>query len=322
MHLIAILNREIRIYLRKERAELMLCFAIAAVFWFMVKLSQSYETQWNFDFEYILPANQAFVSKPPSRVETLIGGTGWNLMYFSLFQHREPLVYDLNNLPLSVVEGRLVIDRIQSQLSGSKLEVKGINLDYIGLKTETKSARRLPIKLNYLISLQPQFDFSVPVRLKPDSVWVQGSASQLDSLQFWPTDTGRIGPLKAGKKVMVPLALDPSSAMELDVSKTELSIQVEAVVEKTIFFVPVTVVNAPKRLRIFPPTVTIYCMVGMSGYHQLGASDFTVVADLEEVALHSEQNTVPLNITCHPEHVKNVRFSPQSVEFFFKMDED
>lgn len=322
MHLIAILNREIRITLRKDRTELLVCFGIATIFWFLVKLSQNYETQWSFEFKYILPEHQAFMEKPPTEVRATIGGSGWSLLNFSLFHRKKPLVFDLRALPLSLVEGRLILDRIQSQISESRLEVKSINLDYIGLKMGAKGGKRLPIRLDYQVALHPQFDLSGPIHLDPDSVWVEGPVSLLDSLGFWPTDTGRIGPLKSDLKQVVSLSKPQGSPMKLEFEKTTVEIPVEPVVEKTVLFVPVTVVNAPGRFRIFPATVTIYCIVGMSAFHQLDASDFKVVADLEGVALKSEENSVPLSVTCLEKNVKNVRFSPQSVEFFFRMGED
>jgi len=322
MHLISIFNREIRVTLRKDRTELLICFFIAAVFWFMVKLSKNYETEVNFQFEYKVPENQAFVDKPPQEVRVTIGGTGWNLMNFSLFHRRQPLVFDLNELPLSVVEGRVVYDRIQAQLAESGLQVKTINLDYLGLKVENRVSKRLPVQLNYQITLEPQFDFTVPVKLTPDSVLVQGPFSLIDSLQSWPTDTGRIGPLKNDWTQVVPLSVSPKSSLELDVREVKLEVRVEPVVERVLFFVPITVVNAPERVRIFPPTVTVYCLVGMSAYSQLDASDFFVQADLKGVTAGSEQKTVPLNLVSHPDFVRNVRISPQSTEFFFGMDKE
>ncbi len=322
MHLIALLNREIRVTLRKDRTELFICFGIAAVFWFLVKLSQNYETQWNFEFKYILPEHQAFMEKPPVEVRATIGGSGWSLLNFWLFHRKEPLVFDLRALPLSLVEGRLILDRIQSQISESELQVKSINLDYIGLKTGAKGGKLLPIRLDYRVDLLPQFDLSGPIHMDPDSVWVEGPVSILDSLGFWPTDTGRIGPLKAGWKQVVSLAKPQGSPMKIEVEKTTVEIPVEPVVEKTVLFVPVTVVNAPGNFRIFPATITVYCIVGMSAFHQLDASDFKVEADLEGVALKSEHNSVPLSVTCLEKNVKNLRFSPQSVEFFFRMGEE
>ena len=321
MHLISILNREIRVTLRRDRTELLLCFLIATVFWAMVKLSKTYETQITFAFEYLLPDSQAFIDKPPSEVKATVGGSGWNLMSFSLFHRKKELVFDLRTLPLSVVEGRVVVDRIQGQLSESSLEVKNINLDYIGLRVENKSVKRLPIRLNYELTLLPHFDFSVPPKLSPDSVLVEGPSSLVDSLWSWPTDTGQIGPLRAGLKKMIGLAMHPLSTLELDVMETELEIHVEPVVEKSIFFVPVKVKNAPNQIKIFPSSVTVYCVVGMSAYNLVDADDFSIVADLDGVALESEQNTVPLELECYADYVKSVRFSPQSAEFFFRIEQ-
>ncbi|MBK7410763.1 MAG: hypothetical protein IPJ40_23545 [Saprospirales bacterium] len=164
--------------------------------------------------------------------------------------------------------------------------------------------------------MEPQHQYVTPLTLTPDSVLVTGPVSLLDKLDYWPTDTGRIGPLKTNYTQVIPLARNPERVLKLGVASTTLNLEVEPVVEKTIYYVPVMVSNAPDSIRIFPASVTIYCVVGMNRYSTLGAVDFTVEADLGGIAPNSQQNTVPLNLTCAPDFVKNVRFSPQSVEFF------
>jgi hypothetical protein len=318
MHLIAFLNKEISISLRKERAELIACFFIAAVFWFLVKLSQTYETERAFRFEYVLPEGEAFLERPPAEVQATVSGSGWKLMYASLFRPPKTVVLDLNSLPLSVLERRLVMDRIQNALAGEGLLVKDINLDYIALRVDARATRRLPLELRYKIEVAPQHQLSRSLVLKPDSIEVSGPADVIDALDFWPTDTGRIGPLKAPFSGSLPLAEDATGVLEFNVDKTLLDVQVEPVVEKTLFFVPVAVINAPDSIRIFPSSATVYCALGMSHYSDLEAGDFTLEADLAGIAPNSPQNTVPINLTCYPDYVRNVRFSPQSVEFFFQ----
>lgn len=321
MYRITLFNREIKVTVRKDRAELFVCFAIATVFWFLVKLSQEYETTWTFHFNYILPEQEAFLESPPATVEARIAGGGWKLMYFTLFRKDKPLTFDLRFLPVSVLDRRLVMDRIQNVLSSESLVVRDIDVDFITLSMEPRATRKVPIGLRYRVNIQPQHDLSVPILLIPDSVTISGPSSLVDSLLFWPTDSGSTPPLRADYSMDIPLAKDPGKVLELDVGKVKAEIRVEPVVEKTIYFVPVTAVNAPESIRIFPASVTVYCVVGMTAYNELGAQDFTIEADLGGIARKSDRNTVPLTLTCAPEHVKNVRFSPQSVEFFFLVKE-
>lgn len=319
MNPIAIFNREIRVTLREDRAELIICFSIAAVFWFLVKLSQHYETDWKFQFQYVLPEQEAFSQRPPDLVTARVSGTGWNLLYHSVFRKKDILIFDLNQIPAFLIDRRLVLDRLQSRLSQDNLAVKDVGLDFIALKSEPKSSRRLPIQLAYQIRIQPQHDTQFPYHLSPDSVSVTGPASVVDSLEYWPTTSGQTPLLKSDFTVAIPLAKDKNGVLEFDARETRLDIQVEPVVEKTVFYVPVAINHAPESIRIFPASVTVYCVVGMSAYNLVKASDFIIEADLNGIEQRSEQNTVPLNLTCAPDYAKNVRFSPQSVEFFFQL---
>jgi hypothetical protein len=288
----------------------------------MVKLSQSYETEWTFQLVYVLPEKTAFVETPPDEVKALIAGQGWNLMNFSLLRAKQPLVFDLRALPVSLLDRRMIIDRIQGSLSESSLAVKNIELDYIAIRTGPKTSRRLPVRLNYEVLLQAQHDYKVPPRLTPDSVWVSGPAEIIDTLSYWPTKSGELGPLKGSVVEEIALTDPAQDLVSLEFEKVELHLEVEPFVEKTIYYVPVAISNGPGRIRIFPPSVTIYCTVGMSAYDQLDAADFEVKADLKGVVPQSTQNTVTLSLTKSPAHVKDVRFSPQSVEFFFQVSEE
>lgn len=319
MNPITFFNREIHVTVREDRAELLICFAIAAVFWFLVKLSQQYETDWAFQCRYVLPDQEAFTQRPPELVTAQIGGTGWNLLYHSIFRKKETLVFDLNQLPASLLDRRLIIDRLQGLLSQDNLVVKNINLDFISLEYEPSATRRVPVSLSYQIRLQPQHDFQSPYRLSPDSVTVTGPASLVGELNSWPTEPGQTPVLKSDYTEVIPLEKDKNGVLELDAEDTRLDIDIEPVVEKTVFYVPVSVNRAPESVRIFPGSVTVYCVVGMSAYGLVDASDFTIEADLSGIEKRSEQNIVPLNLTCSPDYVKNVRFSPQSAEFFFQV---
>lgn len=319
MNPIAIFNREIRITLREDRAELIICFAIAAFFWFLVKLSQQYESDWKFQLRYALPEQEAFAQKPPDVVTARISGTGWNLMYHSLFRNENVLTFDLTSLPTSLLDRRLVIDRLQSLVSEDNLVVKDIGIDFIALKLEPRASRRVPVSLAWEIRIQPQHDFQSPFRLSPDSVTVSGPSSLVDLLDSWPTEAGHTPLLKSDYSHVIPLQSDRNGLLELDAREIRLDVMVEPVVEKTVFYVPVTVTRAPDSIRIFPGSVTVYCVVGMSAYNLVDATAFTIEADLGGIKQRSEQNTVPLNLTRSPGFVKNVRFSPQSVEFFFQV---
>ncbi|MCB0676040.1 MAG: hypothetical protein KDC30_05130, partial [Saprospiraceae bacterium] len=65
----------------------------------------------------------------------------------------------------------------------------------------------------------------------------------------------------------------------------------------------------------------IVCVVGMSHYNEVSATDFTVEADLQGISPRSENNTVPLQLTRQPAAARSVRFVPASVEFFFQLPE-
>jgi hypothetical protein len=79
-----------------------------------------------------------------------------------------------------------------------------------------------------------------------------------------------------------------------------------------------TVRNAPQRLQIFPNKIKLDCTVALSRYASLSGENFTAVVDLKNVDVKSKNNTVAIVLLQQPSFVRNVKFSPQSVEFYFE----
>ena len=58
-------------------------------------------------------------------------------------------------------------------------------------------------------------------------------------------------------------------------------------------------------------------MVGLSKYDSIMAKDFHLEVDLKGVPINQSNNTAPILLTQQPTDVKNVQFSPKSVQFLF-----
>jgi hypothetical protein len=269
-----------------------------------------------------MPDDRAFTTLPPHEVEATIAGEGWDLMYFFFFAEHYPIVFNLNELPIDILNRELIIDRISNQLGSDKLSVKDISLDYISLNYEARMDKRLPVKFAKQLRFEPEFQLRDSIQLQPDTILVSGPVSLVDSLLFWPTDTTDLGLLKEDFEEKIGLKPSPGGGiLDLRPEKVNLYIPVDRFVEKSFLFVPVEVRNAPDSLRIFPAAVKVTAVVGMSRFDQLSASDFTVEADLSGFALNEEYNTVPLKIDTIPKGVSSVRINPASVEFFFEVSD-
>ena len=90
----------------------------------------------------------------------------------------------------------------------------------------------------------------------------------------------------------------------------------EQFTEKSLFL-PVTVKNAPDSLKIFPNKVKTNFVIGLSQYDAISEKDFQLEVDLNGIPINQANNTAPISLIKQPAEVKNIRFSPKSVQFLF-----
>jgi hypothetical protein len=315
-------NKRLRVTLREDRAVFLICTAIAFLFWFFVKLSQDYESEWTFDMTYLLPAEKAFLEAPPEKVTADVEGRGWDLMYLYFFRRHDTVRIQVEGGLVPSLNERSLIARLSPFVTSSNLDVVGVKEEYIDLSYELRASKKVPVRLAKELMFMPEHYQTRPIALNPDSVTLSGPESLIRSIQEWPTDSGQIKGLRADFQDQIPLQQPARKVLDVEPKEVELSVKVEPFVEKTFLFVPVQVKNAPDSLKIFPSSVKIACVIGMSQFSSIEASDFTVVADLENFELNSENNTVPFHLSEMPEAARSVRISPPSGEFFFQVTPD
>lgn len=301
---------------REDRSLLGICIGIAFVFWLLVKLSQTYRSDKTVELSFTLPEGKTFSTLPPSDILATIQGTGWDLLVDFLSASRIGLAYDLSN-----VQDRFVLSRAQlrsevlSNLSSRGLNIVELNYDDITLLLEQKETKRVPIRLNSRFSFEQGYQLQQPPSLQPDSVTLTGPESTLSEIAFWNTDSLVLSHLRVSVSKTLELTPPPSGVL-LGKQQVAVDVKVEQFTEQS-FWVPVSIENTKDSVRIFPQTVQVTCVVGLSRYNALSAADFEITADVEGVALHKDQrNTALLQLTRSPAYVSNVRFSPRSVEFF------
>lgn len=307
-------NKKIQFDFREDRAILMICIGIALVFWLLVKLSQDYRASKEVVFSFNVPADRTFSTAPPNDLRIQVEGSGWDLMFDYFANRKVNLSYNLLQTDqLNLNRGQLRTD-ILNRLSSRDLTITELNYDNINLVLEEKVNWSVPVYLPYELSFAPGYHLEKPVVLEPDSITVTGPASMLDNIQFWETDSLVINNLKTSKRLAVNLERTPP---EINLSHEQVNaiISVEQYTEKSVF-VPLTVINAPDSVKVFPASVRVRCIVGLSQYNSLKTEDFEIVLDLKDVPVSESKNTAPINLSKQPDYVKILGFSPNAAEFY------
>jgi YbbR domain-containing protein len=299
------MNNRFRQFLTRERAVLMVCIGIALCFWVLNRLSTKFRKTTPVRLEYFTPMGKALRTIPPQYANVSWQGTGWDLLTGS-----EP------HIALTVETDSIqtfYLRTIAAQQLGT--DVFSVSPEQITVEIEDAGTKNVPVEAVAALSFWKGFDLADDIQLTPSVITVEGAKSVLENLNSLKTDTLRFQKLKDTVITSIKLSVIPI----LKFSKTEVSAQlaVEQFTEKSLF-VPLTVRNAPQRLQIFPNKVKLDCTVALSRYASLSGENFMAVVDLKNVDVKSKNNTVPIVLLQQPSFVRNVKFSPQSVEFYFE----
>lgn len=292
----------------------MICIGIALIFWLLVKLSQEYRTSKSVILTFTIPAEQTFSAAPPNDLKVQIEGTGWDLMFDYFASRRLDLHYDLLQTDrLNLNRGQLRTD-ILNRLSSNDLTITELNYDNINLVLEEKTTWRVPVLLAFDLSFADGYHLEKPVVLEPDSVEVTGPVSMRSDIHAWTADSLILKKLSASQEILVNLDRPPRE-LTLSVETVKAIVAVEQFTQKSIF-VPLTVINAPDSVKVFPANVRVRCIVGLSKYNVLSKDDFELVLDLKDVPVSEAKNTAPINLVRQPDFAKILSFSPNAAEFF------
>ncbi len=299
------MEKGFRQFLTRERAVLMVCIGIALCFWVLNRLSTKFRKTTPIHLEYFTPTGKALRTLPPQYANVSWQGTGWDLLTGSA--PRVALTVESNSVQT------FYLRTIVAQQLGN--EVFSVSPEQITVEIEDITSKIVPVEAVAQLSFWKGFDLADDIELTPSVITVEGAKSVLDNLNALKTDTLRFQKLKDTVEITVKLAANPI----LKFSRTDVvaRLAVEQFTEKSIF-VPLTVRNAPQRLQIFPNKIKLDCTVALSRYAALNGDNFIAVVDLKNVDAKSKNNTVPIVLSGQPSFVRNVKFSPQSVEFFFE----
>lgn len=305
-----------RIKLQEDRAILMICIGIALVFWILVKLSQVYRVWKPASLHVNVPKEMAFTKMPPNNLMLRFEARGWDLLFNSHNLSRLALYYDMQEgNELIIPDGQLRSDILEN-LSSPRIKVVDVNYNELIFRLEKKMVRKVPIVLVKKIEFSEGFNYSDTLSIHPDSITISGPASMVETITFWKTDSLIL--LNGKKNLDRSVSLfPPPRELHLSQASTMVKVPIESFTEKS-FFIPVEIKNAPEHdsLSIFPSSVNVSCVVGLSKYDDLTADKIKCEVNLGITRLLEGKNTAPIVLVEYPDYVQTVKYTPKAATFF------
>lgn len=301
----------------RRGAAVLLSIVVAFVLWFSFSMRKPYTDTLEVPVEVVsMPAGVALQEPPPRSATVTLQGEGWTLLGLS---RRLPVIQVQADGPTVDLGATLS----EAGLPGD-IVVQTVQPRTIDLAFDTRTSRRLPIRLRSRIVTEPDYDLLRSPALQPDSVSVTGAQSLLGSLTDWPTEMMVVDGVKDSFQRRVALSDTFGGLLVPSVRSTVVTVDVAGFTEAS-RELEVRVVDMPEgfpSVRLSPARVPVDYRLPLSSPDYDRASvtdDFYAVVDYADILSDTTAGQVPVSVRW-PEglDIRDVRLRVARVDYFFQ----
>lgn len=291
--------------------------ALSTAAWFLVKLSENYATQAAFRLRFDEVPAEKWVSSDEQEVKMSLNIDGFHTLRYKTMRDLDRFV----TIPLNEVSYRLENGNVYSVSSQDVVKIVaerlGVNASDITMNDEKVfftmeelKSKVVPIVFRSNLKMQRQYGlYGIPT-IDPAAVTIYGPEEVIDTV-------------RAVRTLMVSrnnLSEDFSESVGLDMldgkiqsntKEVRVTVEVEKYTEMDVE-VPIRVADNPK-LRFFPETMSVKCLVAMKDYASIVADDFTATVDMQQ--LKALQPLLDVSLTSWPKTVQVLSTQPDKVEY-------
>lgn len=293
---------------------MLLSVVVAAVLWFSFSMREDYTVPIRVPVEVVsTPSGQALSESPPTEATVTLQGDGWTLLGLS----RSPPPVRISATGASVDMAGAVSESLPTTV-----RVQSVQPGTVDLALDTRTSRRLPIRLRERIETVPPYDLLRRPRLQPDSVSVTGAQSLLGTLTDWPTELFVAEGVREDLTRTVALSDTFGGLLVPSVRSTTVHVDVGEYTEGS-RRLPVEVVNLPPGVpgvRFVPDVVEATFRVPAVGieYDRAATTDrFRATVDYADIARDTTDAEVPVQARWPSGlNIQEVTLNPSRVGYF------
>ncbi len=302
----------------KNTSVFLVCLALSALFWLLIKLSKEHTTTITVPVVYTdMPNDKLLVNELPTELKVEITTYGFKLLRYSITGKRTAKISVANlDIRPTTAGNEYWLPNTQKSIVAkffpTEVKIGSITPDKILFTYSMLELKRVPVKTNISIDLPKQFALSSAIRVEPEYINVRGPKNILDTLKAVYTEGLEIKS-KPDNNVQ-QLQLKTNNQLKYEQGEVSVTIPIDEYTE-VYTEVPITPINVPEgeQLKLYPDKVKVYGLMGMKTYYELLPEDFEIVCDYRKIDF--ESNSVKLELTEYPNELKSLRFTPQRVEY-------
>jgi YbbR domain-containing protein len=309
---------------RKSAVIFLACLLLSIAFWLLLSLSAESQETLVLKVKYNnLPEDKVLTEELPRDVKVLVVAEGFTLLGYKLgFAHNE-IVVDLKNLNFqkkgdyytSTWISSKNLDELNAQ-EGSKLNILSVYPDTIKIVMDKKVNKVLPVKFSGKSMRSPNYRIVGDVVVYPDSVHVTGGLHWLKKCDAIYTDSLDLlsNEGEVERKVNLQLLWGATAA---EGKTVQVKMLVQSLKSRQME-VNIRSVNVPagEELKLLPGTVQVTFFTTDSTFSTLNKSDFTAVADYNDLVF--SQDKIEVQLTRFPKDIELPKISPAKVEYILR----
>lgn len=289
--------------------------AIATGAWLLVKLSENYVTQTSYRVLIVEAPADKWVSTDSQSVKMSLNIDGFHTLRYKMVRERvvsiplDEVPYRLENGNTYSFSSQYVAEKVAENLdiNASDITVKEAKVYFT---MDALKSKVVPVVLRSDIKTVRQYDiYGIPM-LDPSSVTIFGPQEVIDSVNTVKTELLSMANVSGNVSATVPLDLLGGS-IRSNVKQVKAEVQVEKFTETDIE-VPIRMADS-LRIRFFPETMFVKCLVAMKDYASISPENFSVAVDRQQ--LKAMQPLLDVRLAAWPPTVQILATRPNKVEY-------
>ena len=288
---------------------------ISTAAWFLVKLSENYVTQTTFRLQMEEVQADKWISSDEQSVKMSLNIDGFHTLRYKMIRDRVVTIplnevsYRLENGNTYSFSSQYVAEKVAEKLNINASDIT-INDAKIYFTLDALKSKVVPVVLQSNVTTARQYDiYGIPT-LDPSSVTVYGPQEVIDTIKTVRTEPLVMNNVSQNFNATLPLDL-LGGRIHSNVKEVKAEVQVEKFTEMDVE-VPIKMTDSLK-MRFFPETMTVKCLVAMRDYASITPENFTVAVDKQQ--LKAMQPLLDVRLASWPPTVQILSTRPDKVEY-------
>lgn len=297
--------------------------AISIAFWFMQSLQETKEVSIAYTLKIEdVPTSVLFTSDIPERINVNYTGKVWDAIYHKFIAnevHEVVLKFkDIDNQNGKVVIDANAVRRAVDNQSDKNLVYSSTSPNRIEVYYSHGQRKRVPVTFAGKVSTAVG-RFLGETILIPDSVDVFAPSHLYDSIRSIATE--KVVYNEVEDTIVARLALNAPRGVKLTPDTVKAKFCVDIYTDKTLQ-VPIYCANVPNNhiMRLFPLKTSVTFLVSATLYDEIKPDDFIIIADYLEISNNTKR--CRLHVSQMPKNIRNLRISPEYVEYVIEQESE